>query len=86
MTWEDVKRAFPSQWVLMEALEAETIENKRIVEQMAVVESFNDDGESAFKKYIELHKIHKEREYFIYHTSRDILDIGVKRWLGIKFT
>jgi len=84
MIWENVKKAYPSQWVLIEAINARTEGEKRIVEQMDVVSSFADDGDSAFQKYIELHKIHKEREYYIYHTSNEALNIGVKKWFGVR--
>jgi hypothetical protein len=77
---EDVKKTYPAQWVLIEAQNAKTEEDKRIIEQMDVINSFADDGDSAFQKYIELHKLHKEREYYIYHTSNETLNIGVKKW------
>ncbi len=84
MTWEDVKKAYPEQWVLIEAVEAYTEGEKRIVEHMDVIGSFDDDGNKAFEKYIEMHKVHKEREYYIYHTSNEKLNIGVKKWMGVR--
>lgn len=84
MTWEDIKNAYPAQWVLIEAVKTHTEGEKRIVEQMDVIGSFADDGDKAFEKYIELHKIHKEREYYIYHTSNENLNIGIKKWLGVR--
>lgn len=84
MNWNDVKKAFPAQWVLIEAINAKTIGDKRIIEQMDIINSFADDGDFAFQKYIEMHKNHKEREYYIYHTSNDTLNIGVKKWLGVR--
>ena len=84
MTWDEVKKSNPSQWVLIEATKARTENDKRIVEYMDVIDSFNEDGDLAFQKYLELHKIHKDREYYIYHTSNDTLDIGVKKWMGVR--
>lgn len=84
MIWEDVRKTYPEQWVLIEAINAKTEGDKRIVEQMDVIGSFADDSDRAFQKYIELHKVHKEREYYIYHTSNDVLNIGVKKWLGVR--
>ena len=84
MIWNEVKKAYPSQWILIEAINARTEGDKRIVEQMDVIDSFGEDGDSAFQKYIEFHKIHKEREYYIYHTSNENLNIGVKKWLGVR--
>ena len=84
MNWDDVKKAYPSQWALIEAIEARTENDRRIIDKMDVVESFGDDGDRAFKRYIELHRLHKEREYFIYHTSHETLDLKVKRWMGVR--
>lgn len=84
MNWENVRKIYPEQWVLIEAINARTEGNKRIVENMAVIDSFADDGDRAFQKYIELHKVHREREYYIYHTSNQILSIGIKKWLGVR--
>lgn len=56
MIWEDVRKAYPEQWVLIEVINAKNEGDKRIVEQMDVIDSFADDGDSAFQKYIELHK------------------------------
>ncbi|EKD94280.1 MAG: hypothetical protein ACD_26C00137G0002 [uncultured bacterium] len=84
VTWEDVKKTYPAQWVLIEAVNAKTEGEKRIIEQLDIVNNFADDGDRAFQRYIELHKVHKEREYYIYHTSNENLDIGVKRWMGVR--
>ncbi len=84
MTWEDVKKAYPMQWVLIEAVDAHTLGDKRMIEQMDVINNFADDGEGAFNRYTELHKMHKEREYYIYHTSNESLNIGIRKWLGVR--
>ena len=84
MVWDEVKKNYPSQWVLIEATKARTENDKRIIEFMDVIDSFNEDGAGAFQRYLELHKSHKDREYYIYHTSNDILEIGVKKWMGVR--
>lgn len=84
MIWSDVREQFPEQWVLIEAIDATTQENKRILEQLSVVESFQDDSKKALKKYIELHRQNKEREFYVVHTSREVLDIEEKIWTGIR--
>jgi len=84
MIWNEVKKTYPSQWVLIEATKARTENEKRIIDYMDVIDNFNENGDEAFQKYIELHKLHKDREYYIYHTSHEILEIGVKRWMGVR--
>lgn len=84
MLWEDVRKSFPSQWVLIEAVDAHTEENRRIVERVSVVESFFDDSKQALKKYVELHKRYKDREYYVIHTSREQLNFEEQRWMGVR--
>jgi len=84
MLWEDVRKSFPSQWVLIEAVDAHTEENRRIVERVSVVESFFDDSKQALKKYVELHRQHKDREYYVIHTSREQLNFEEQRWMGVR--
>ena len=84
MLWEDVRKSFPSQWVLIEAVDAHTKGNRRIVERVSVVESFINDSKQALKKYVELHKRHKNREYYVIHTSREQLNFEEQRWMGVR--
>ena len=84
MLWTDVKNAYPSQWVVIEAIDAKTEGDRRVVGQVTVVDSFNNDSNNAMLKYVELHKIHKEREYYVVHTDRPELDITVLKWAGVR--
>jgi len=84
MIWNEVIKTYPYQWVLIEAIKARTESEKRLVEHMDIIGNFNEDGEGAFQKYIEMHKLHKDREYYIYHTSHDNLEISIKRWMGVR--
>ena len=84
MRWEDVKKTYPDQWVIIEAIDAKTEDSKRIVEQITIVDIFNDDNTGALRKYVELHKIHPERELYVVHTSRPELNIKERRWTGVR--
>lgn len=84
MRWEDIKRTYPDQWIIIEAIDAKTENSKRIIEQLTVVDIFNNDNTRALKKYVELHKIHPERELYVVHTSRPELNIKERRWIGVR--
>ncbi|QGQ98673.1 hypothetical protein EHS13_29215 [Paenibacillus psychroresistens] len=84
MQWEEVKDHYPSQWVLIEAIDATSQFNKRIVEEISIVDSFNEDSKEALKKYIQLHRANKDRELYVVHTSREHLEIEEKIWTGIR--
>ncbi len=54
MQWQEVRDHYPQQWVLIEAIQAHSEENKRIVEQVTVVSVFADSV-SAMQNYKQLH-------------------------------
>ena len=84
MIWEEVKKAYPNQWVIIEAIEALTEGDKRIVAQMTVVDNFQDDNNKALLQYLQIHRKHRERELYVVHTSRPDLDIIEQRWIGVR--
>lgn len=82
MEWSQVRNHYPSQWVLVEAIKASTKDQKRVIEQMSVVDTFGDDSKEAMKRYLKLHRENKERELYVVHTSRGQLDVEVTMWTG----
>lgn len=84
MKWEDVKLNYNDEWIIIEAINARTKDENRIIEQLAVVDTFNDDNNAALRKYVELHKEHPERELYVVHTSREHLNIKERRWIGVR--
>jgi hypothetical protein len=84
MRWSSVRKAYPDQWLVIEALKAHSDENRnRVLDKIAVVETC-PDGTKAMQSYRKLHQQHPEREYYYVHTSRDSLDIRERQWLGIR--
>ncbi len=83
MKWDDVRQHFPHQWLLVEATQAHTTANHRIVEDFAVVECFGS-GETAMKGYSELHRKEPQRELYVIHTDREQVEITELNWLGIR--
>ncbi|QJD84008.1 hypothetical protein [Cohnella herbarum] len=84
MLWPEVRSYYPLQWVLIEAIEATTQGNKRVVDQLSVVNSFGVESKEALKTYMKLHRENKARELYVVHTSREELDIEVTVWTGIR--
>jgi hypothetical protein len=83
MTWQEIRDHFPSQWLLVEATDAHSEDNRRIIEDLAVLERF-PSGKSAMDGYIELHEKAPQRELYVLHTDREELEIEELRWLGIR--
>lgn len=83
MQWSEVRAAYPDQWLIVEALEAHTEGQKRLLGRMAVVETCGD-GAAAMQSYRRLHRDYPQREFYFVHTSRDSLDIQERQWFGIR--
>lgn len=83
MLWEEVKKTYPNQWVIIEAIEAHTEGNKRIIDQMTVVNTCQDNNK-ALLQYLHLHRKHRERELYVVHTSRPELNIIEEKWIGVR--
>lgn len=83
MTWNDVKKAYPDQWLIIEAIEAHTQVDKRILDNITVVDSFQNNNE-ALMGYVKLHRKNRERELYAVHTSRVELGIIEQRWIGVR--
>jgi len=74
MVWSEVRKAYPDQWLVIEALEAHTEGSQRLLDRIAVIETC-PDGASAMQRYQRLHRNYPLREFYYVHTSRENLDI-----------
>ncbi len=83
MKWQEICTHYPQQWLLVEAIKARSEASKRILEQLAVVSIFSDSV-TALKSYQQLHHEAPERELYVFHTSRETLDVTERNWLGIR--
>jgi hypothetical protein len=83
MQWHEIRRSYPSRWLLVEALAAQSHAGQRIVENLAVVGTY-PDGTAAMTGYKELHRREPGRELYVVHTDRESLDIRELHWFGIR--
>ena len=83
MVWQDIRKYYPQQWLLVEAIQAHSEANKRILEQLAVVDTF-PDSIAAMQRYTQLHHEAPQRELYVFHTSRERLDISERSWFGVR--
>lgn len=84
MQWSEIRKAYPSQWLIIEALQAHTTsESQRHLDKIAVIEQ-PADGRTAMQRYRQLHQQYPGREFYFVHTSREELDIRERQWLGIR--
>jgi hypothetical protein len=83
MKWIEIRKQYPGQWLLVEAIKAHSQEGERILEEISVVDSFGDSV-TAMQSYMQLHHEAPQRELYVLHTAREALDIKERRWLGIR--
>ena len=83
MHWADVRTAYPDQWLVIEALEAHSAENRRVFDQIAVLEVCAD-GPITMKRCADLHRQHPQRELCFVHTGTVELEIEERPWIGIR--
>lgn len=83
MKWQDIRKHYPEQWLLVEAVEAHSADGKRFLEQLAVVDTF-PDSVTAMKRYAQLHRDMPAREYYVFHSSRETLEVIERRWIGVR--
>ena len=83
MQWHEIRDHYPQQWLLLEAVKAHSEGDQRILDQLAVLDAFPDSA-TALSAYARIHREVPQRELYVFHTSRDTLDILERQWLGIR--
>ena len=83
MQWSDIRRHYPDQWLLIEAIEARSEDGQRILDDIAVLASF-PDSVTGMQRYTSLHHEAPQRELYVCHTERQELEIRERGWLGIR--
>lgn len=69
MNWKQVREQYPRKWVLVEAIKAHSANNRWLVDQLTLVDTFTEIAK-ALIIYKQLHQQAPEREYFIAHTDK----------------
>lgn len=83
MKWNEVRAKYPNRWVLIEALESESKDSRRVILDMSVINDY-DNGSKALKEYSEKHKKDKTREMYVYHTKHEELIVEERTWIGVR--
>jgi hypothetical protein len=83
MRWNEIRQRYPHQWLLVEATQAHTVDEQRIVEELDVLGTY-PDGLSGMRAYKELQRQNPFRELYVLHTDRETLEITETRWVGIR--
>lgn len=84
MVWSEIRKAYPNQWLIIEAIKAHTMpNNQRQLDKIVVIETC-ENGMAAMQRYRHLHSQFPAREFYFVSTSREALDIRERQWVGIR--
>ncbi len=83
MNWDEARQQHPNQWLLVEAIQAHSQGEHRILDQLAVIQVFADAA-SALQAYQALHAAEPQRELYVVHSSRATIEITERPWLGVR--
>jgi len=83
MKWSEIREQYPERWVLVEALIAESSNNIRNIYEMSVISDF-ENSTDAWKDYKELHLKNRMRELYIFHTSKDKIEVEEQHFIGVR--
>ncbi|KRE50704.1 hypothetical protein ASG85_20410 [Paenibacillus sp. Soil724D2] len=86
MKWSEICSHYPSRFVLVEATKAVSKNRLRTIEEMTVVEEY-DNPMNAWEGYKLHHKEIPEREFYVFHTSKEEIEVieeyftGIRKWV-----
>jgi hypothetical protein len=83
MKWVEIRIQYPQRFVLVEAIKTVSINRKRTIEEMTVVEQYQENDE-AWNGYKHFHKQNPQREFYIFHTSNENVEVIDEQFLGIR--
>lgn len=83
MKWEEITELHPSRFVLIEAIRVSSHNRQRKLEEMAVIQDF-DNPQEAWSSYKELHKLQPSRELYVFHTSRNDVEVVEEFFSGVR--
>ncbi|WP_163970911.1 hypothetical protein [Oceanobacillus halotolerans] len=83
MKWPEVHQHFPDRCVLVEALQSKTVDNERVIQEMSVIDDF-ENGNAAWKVYKKLHAENQNRELYIFHTNNEEIKVIEQPYIGVR--
>ncbi|WP_133511361.1 hypothetical protein [Candidatus Thiosymbion oneisti] len=83
MKWQEVRLNHPNRWLLVEAAQAHTEADQRILDDLVVLDTYKDSV-VAMRDYTRMHRQCPDRELYVLHTSREEIEVEERRWLGFR--
>ncbi|AEF95411.1 hypothetical protein Desca_2589 [Desulfotomaculum nigrificans CO-1-SRB] len=78
MKWQEVRKLYPDQYVLIKILESHIENGAEIVDEVAIVRSISDPKEATFEL------VRSKGDTLVYHTSNEQLSIAIRVGPGFR--
>lgn len=79
MKWQEVQTIYPNQFVKIEIIHSEEIDNQEIIDEVAIIGPIKD--EDATRELLS-----SKDKILIYHTSKDQIIVNIRRNIGLRRT
>lgn len=77
MKWQDVRKAYPNQFVKIEILKSRIEDDRQIIEDVAVIDTI--DEKEATKELLA-----SKGNMLVYHTSKSDLLVKIRNRIGLR--
>ena len=78
MKWEEVRKIYPDRFVKIQILKAHIENNIRYIDDMAVMQAFDDEREATREL------VRTKDDILVYHTGKEKLEVQIKQIFGFR--
>ena len=78
MKWEEVRKIYPDRFVKIQILKTHIKDSVRYIDDMAVIQSFNDEREATREL------VRAKEDILVYHTGKEKIEVPIKQIFGFR--
>ena len=78
MNWNEVRNIYPDRFVKLRILKSRIENQVRYVEEVAVIQAFDDEKEATREL------VRSKNDILVYHTGKEKIEIQIKQLFGFR--
>ncbi|NSW92905.1 MAG: hypothetical protein HPY74_20070 [Firmicutes bacterium] len=78
MKWEEVRKIYPDKFVKLQILKSHIDGNIRYVDEVAVIQAFDDNKEATREL------VRAKDDILVYHTGKEKIELEIKQIFGFR--
>lgn len=78
MKWEEVRKIYPDKFVKIQVLASHIEGNKRYIDDMAVIQAFEDNKEATKEL------VRAKDDILVYHITKEKIEVEIKQIFGYR--